>query len=192
MYSGLTGRKSKWGDDPSVPDLSLWSFKPDGLGTGSWNEEIAAADSRLNNLVRSDSAYIASGGNVGLALAGRVTDLTDPGAETFENYHIPGIVRFNITTQKISNSTSIGFASNGTGHSGRMHYVPSFGPEGVFLIMGGAPFLDSDTTFDLDNIWVYEAVTDKFYRQNATGNFPEGRVDFCLAGINSTEETYEM
>lgn len=190
MYSGLTGRVTKWGDAPSPPPLSLWSFKPDGLGSGTWNEEISDTDSRLNNLKRSDLAYVASGGTVGLALGGTVSDLSEP--ETSEIYQISGIVQLNMTTQQISNSTAMGFTSNGTGFSGQMHYVPSFGSEGVFLAMGGKKFEDNDTLFDFDNIWVYEAGTQNFYKQQASGNVPEGRVGFCLAGINSTEESYEI
>ncbi|KAL9003107.1 MAG: hypothetical protein Q9188_004000 [Gyalolechia gomerana] len=94
-----------------------------------------------------------------------------------------------MTTQEFTNSSATGFTAHGTGLDGRMHYVPSFGPEGVFLIMGG---IDNGTLFDFENICVYEAVTNKFYNQTAGGNPPAGRIDFCLAGINSTEGTYEI
>ena len=183
----MTGRVSKFGDSPSPPPPSLWYFKPDGAGSGSWNEKLVATDARLSDLKRSDGAYVASGGSTALMLGGQVTDQTDP--ETTNTYQIPGIVEFNMTTQEFTNSSLAGFTFNGTGIFGRMHYVPSFGPEGLFLIMGG---LDNGTLFNFTNIWVYEAVSKKLYRQTATGNPPDGRVDFCLAGINSTEESYEM
>ncbi|KAL8943249.1 MAG: hypothetical protein Q9211_001044 [Gyalolechia sp. 1 TL-2023] len=183
----MTGRVSHFGDAPAPLPLSLWSFEPDGTGSGSWNEEISPDDSRLENLKRSEFAYVASGGSTALMLGGRVTDLSDP--NTIGAYEVPGIVEFNMTTQEFTNSSARGFTVNGTGFGGRMHYVPSFGPEGVFLIMGG---LDNETLFDFGNLWVYDAVTNQFYNQTAGGNTPAARRDFCLAGINSTEGSYEI
>ncbi|KAL8933432.1 MAG: hypothetical protein Q9216_006367, partial [Gyalolechia sp. 2 TL-2023] len=185
----MTGRVSKFGDAPSPLPLSLWSFKPDGTGSGTWNEEIPPNDSRLNGLKRCDDGYVGSGGNAALVLGGVVSDMTDP--QTSDVYDIPGLVKFNMTTQEFTNSSATAFTLNGTGRAGQMHYVPSFGPQGIFLIMGGL-FPSNEALFSLESISVYEAGTNQLYNQTATGNFPEGRVGFCLAGINSTEGSYEV
>ncbi|KAL8828904.1 MAG: hypothetical protein Q9170_006403 [Blastenia crenularia] len=187
FYTGLIGRISKFGGSLSPPPLSLWLFKPEGDGSGPWNEKIAAVDARLSDLKRSDSAYVASGRGIALMLGGRLTDQTDNRTTGIDQ--IPGVVELNMTSQEFTISSVVGFTANGTRRFGRMQYVPSLGPEGLFMFIGG---VDNDTLLDFESIWVYKAVTKKLYRQTAIGNPPTGRVDFCLAGVNSTEESYEM
>ena len=188
FYSGMSGGASKFGNAPAPLPLALWSFKPDGTGSGSWNERITPEDSRLRGLNRSVNGYTASGGDIALIMSGVITSLSSLG--TSDSVVVPGLVEFNMITQEFSNSTLAGFTVNGTGSAGQMHFVSSFGPQGVFLAMGGA---DGNLgLFTFDNVWIYESTTHKLYNQTTTGNIPEGRMDFCVAGINSTEGTYEM
>ncbi|KAI4175060.1 MAG: hypothetical protein LQ346_008132, partial [Caloplaca aetnensis] len=187
-YSGITGTVSKFGDAPELPPLSLWSFKPDG-DSGSWKEEIAGGDPVWNNLTRSAFGYAAAGGNVGLMLGGIATEGMRF-REVSGDILLPGLIEFDMTTHEFKNSSAEGnFTADGTGQRGQMHFVPFFGPQGLFFTMGG----DNDAgLFGFDNIWVYEAASHKWFNQTATGNLPRPRSEFCVAGINSTEGTYEI
>ncbi|KAL8915869.1 MAG: hypothetical protein Q9208_008816 [Pyrenodesmia sp. 3 TL-2023] len=185
FYTGF-GNMSETENAPEPPPLSLWSFRPDGTGSGSWREEISAGDPTIDNLSRLVSERVrgsaAVGGNIALVLGG-VQESSDRLS--------PGLLEFNMTTLEFTNSSATGFNAKGTVREGRMHFVPSFGPQGIFLAMGGS---NNDTYdfFDFGNIAVYEAMTRKWYNQTTSGNIPEPRVAFCIAGINSTEGSYEM
>ncbi|KAL8730643.1 MAG: hypothetical protein Q9166_003956 [cf. Caloplaca sp. 2 TL-2023] len=74
-----------------------------------------------------------------------------------------------MTEKTFFNSSARGFNTNGTAEQGAMHYVPSFGPNGLFMIMGGTNFTDPDNNIDFENIWVYESLENKWYNQTATG-----------------------
>ncbi|KAL8993207.1 MAG: hypothetical protein Q9169_006519 [Polycauliona sp. 2 TL-2023] len=193
IYTGFTGKSSNFGDVPDPPPLSLWSFKPDGTDSGIWNEEMSADDPALDSLVRSVGGNIAAGGDTALLLGGEVSGATDQKTMGLGSSAklSPGLVTFNMTSLEFTNSSATSFNVNGTARAGQMQFVHSFGPQGVFLTMGG----NRDYTGDLirfDNIWVYEAQTRKWYSQSATGNIPEARQEFCVAGINSTEGSYEI
>lgn len=191
FYTGMIGRVTNFGNSPRPPPLSLWSFKPDGTGTGSWKEEIPADDPALKNLLRSCAGSAAVGGNTALVLGGEVTPDSDPERNDGPSTLAPGLLELDMTTLKLTNTSATGFNANGTVLSGQMHFVPSFGPQGIFLAMGGNNNY-TDNLISFDEIGVYEATTRTWYNQTASGNVPEPRKDFCVAGVNSTEGSYEM
>ncbi|KAL8944928.1 MAG: hypothetical protein Q9216_000089 [Gyalolechia sp. 2 TL-2023] len=188
FYSGITGQASILGDAPDPPPLSLWSFKPDGTGDGSWQEEIGPNSSIWNRLKRSVWGYMASGTDVALVLDGIANSKTTP--DTAREITVPGLVVFNMTTKTITNTSASGFNGiKGPAQHGSMHFVPSFGPNGLFLVMGGS---NGSVSAPFNEIWVYEAVTNAWYSQSTTGDIPIPRSEFCLAGLSSTDETYEI
>lgn len=76
-----------------------------------------------------------------------------------------------------------------------MHYIPSFGPQGMFIAMGGQNGRGDDThaaLIDFGSVSVYDPVQEKWWNQTTTGDKPSPRIEFCMAGINSTNGTYEM
>ena len=193
FYSGFTGRSSLFGDKPAPPPTSIWSFKPDGTGSGSWKVEISPDDPKWTRQVKRDLGYTASGGGSALVLGGVLNPWTSPGSVNLtEDVEVPGIVEFNMTKKTFFRSNATGFNAKGTGARGAMHYVPSFGSNGLFMIMGGTDLTDPDNNIGFDNVWVYETLENRWYNQTATGDVPAGRRSFCLAGVNSTNETYEM
>ena len=105
------------------------------------------------------------------------------------NALLPGLVAFNFTTRSWSNSSASGYNSNGTVESGAMHYVPPFGPGGLFVVLGGDNFTDYR---DFGKASVYDPISQKWFNQTTTGNTPEPRKEFCVSGIASTNNTYEM
>ncbi|KAL8802661.1 MAG: hypothetical protein Q9182_003677 [Xanthomendoza sp. 2 TL-2023] len=192
FYSGVIGSiPYVWLNPPKLPPLSLWSFKPDGRGSGTWKEEIPVGDSVWRSLTRSTLGYQSSGVDTALVLGGEVVNISAPTLQ-------PGLVQFDMRTRKFTNSSATSFNANGTGSGGQMHFVPFFGPNGIFLIMGGRKDMElddygnADDFYGFDNIWVYEGATHQWYNQTASGNVPKGRMEFCVAGVNSTDSTYEI
>ncbi|KAL9601371.1 MAG: hypothetical protein Q9219_002547 [cf. Caloplaca sp. 3 TL-2023] len=174
--------------------MSLWSFKPDGSGSGTWKEEIGKDDPAFNRLMRPFKGYIGYGGDSAFVFGGisnfqsdeRTKDVTD-------DILLPGLIKLNMTTKEFTNSSAEDFGRDGDAVFGGMHYVPSFGPGGLFLLMGGSGVPEgSDNLIDMTNIRVYDPASSKWYNQTATGNVPEDRKEFCIAGVNSTSETYEI
>ncbi|KAL8850831.1 MAG: hypothetical protein Q9221_004245 [Calogaya cf. arnoldii] len=184
FYSGFTGRSSLFGDGPDPPPNSLWSFKPDGTGSGSWKVEISPHDGKWNRRTRTTGGYVASGGGSALVLGGILNRWT--ASETMDvedDFRMPGLVEFNMTMKSFYNSSAANFNAQEIGGRGAMHYVPSFGPNGLFMIMGGTDFSDLNQNIGFDNIWVYETLENHWYKQTATGAIPRGRRNFCLAGV---------
>ncbi|KAL8675672.1 MAG: hypothetical protein Q9186_007682, partial [Xanthomendoza sp. 1 TL-2023] len=198
FYSGFTGRASTFGDGSKPPPLAIWSFKPDGKGSGSWEEAIGAEDPRLNDLTRSDRGYTASGGGSALLLGGISNSQTNPDLQDLsDDVRLSGLVEFNMTRQTFRNGTAKWFNGAGGGEKGKIHYVPSFGPDGLFMIMGGESenYIEDegkDDNLGLDTIWAYDHMGNRAYKQVATGEIPKPRRDFCLAGLSSRNGTYEI
>lgn len=193
FYSGFSGRVSIFGDAPDPPPLSLWSFKPDGAGSGTWKREINSDDSAFNDISRPFKAYIAYGGDGAHVLGGVANFASDENYKDVANdIALPGMLTLNMTTKAFTNST-VKINRESGGVVGRMHYVPSFGPDGLFMAMGGSYIPEKDSNLvSFSHIWVYEAETDTWFNQTAGGNLPSPRKEFCLAGANSTNGTYEM
>ena len=194
FYSGFAGRVSSYGNAPNATPLALWSFKPDGTGSGTWKEEIGNDDPAFNHLLRPFKGYQAYGGNSALVLGGISNFQSDEKTEDVgDDIPLPGLLTLDMTTKTFTNTSARSFNGMGDGVRGQMHYVPSFGPNGLFMIMGGSNIPEgTDNLIDFSNIVVYDSVTDRWYNQTATGNVPEAREDFCLTGLNSTNQTYEM
>lgn len=193
FYSGATGRTSIFATPDDPPPLSLWSFKPDGTGSGTWAEVIPAGDAIWENLTRTTYGYQASDGNTALVLGGVTTSQTSPETKDISRDTLqPGLLQFDMRTQRFTNSSATSFNADGTGSQGQMHFVPSFGPNGLFLMLGGDNASGLTTKYSFAEIKLYDAATQLWYNQTATGNVPRGRQEFCVAGVNSTEGTYEM
>ena len=190
FYSGATGRTSFF-HAPKNPPLSLWAFKPDRTGSGAWTEVLPTGDDAWVNVIRTAYGYQASAGNTALVLGGAATSKTSPETEGLpRDILLPGLLEFDMRTRRFTNSSTAEFNVHGTGVEGRMHFVPAFGPNGLFMVLGGHN--SSGYQYPFDQITLYDATSHRWYNQSATGNVPNGRQDFCVAGVNSTGGTYEM
>ena len=193
IYSGFAGWNSTFGDRPNLPPLSLWSFKPDGTGDGVWNETIASSSPLWQGVIRPSEPFTAFSPTTALLLGGTDQPYED---STSENL-LRGMVQFDIQNQSFKNVTAdCCNATNGV-YRGAMQYVPSFGPGGVFISLGGingAGILNSsDFEFvPFSTVSVYDPTAKVWWNQTTTGTPPTPRVEFCVAGLNSTNETYEM
>lgn len=72
-----------------------------------------------------------------------------------------------------------------------MQYVPNFGPAGV-LIAGGGRNGESEALPSFSSVQIYDLATDTWYEQPTTGDYPDGRVGFCMTGAASSNKTYEI
>jgi len=106
-----------------------------------------------------------------------------------------GLLTYNMTTQKITNST-VGISTKGIEQMGGLHWVGNFGSKGILVGYGGdqvglrQPGFDALLSFN--TVQVYDIEGQKWYEQTVTGNIPEARKDFCTTGVVSNNKTYEI
>jgi len=62
-------------------------------------------------------------------------------------------------------------------------YVANWGNRGILIAVGGS---------DMQTVHVYDIDKERWYDQTATGDLPETRQDFCIAGAPSNNHTYEI
>ncbi|KAK4694113.1 hypothetical protein P7C71_g3408, partial [Lecanoromycetidae sp. Uapishka_2] len=187
LYTGFAGAPSKFNSNPSLPATSIWTFKPDGAGSGTWDEAINANAATLKNISQPVGALMAYGPNNAWALGGQAAT-GDP-----YNYGVaqPGMVAFDFGSKTFTNISASGYTPNGTVGFGAMQHVPSFGPEGIFIVMGGSPLLNGDTN-GFTTVHVFDPAKQEWFNQTTTGDAPAARSHFCTAGVNSTNGTYEI
>lgn len=95
-------------------------------------------------------------------------------------------------TRTFTNHTNLGIPDVSIGiNQGTMQYVPSFGPQGIFITMGGTA-RDTDSAVPLSTVYIFDPALATWHAQNTTGLAPTNRVLFCAAGVASTNGTYEM
>ena len=189
LYSGFTGTNTSFGAPRDLPPLSLWTFQPDGAGSGTWNEIINTTSPVWDSSTRpiyplqaydSNSAWVLGGNNL-------PNETPTPIGEN--------IVQFDMLSQTFQNSSvQCCNATKGIA-AGVMQYVPSFGPEGLFVVLGGVNGDMQGEAHDLlgfATVSVFDPAKQEWWNQTTTGSEPSPRIQFCTAGINSTNGTYEM
>ena len=190
IYSGFAGWNSSFGDDPNLPPLSLWTFKPDGTGSGAWNEIIPAKSSVWSQLTRPGQPLMAFGHTSAWILGG----FNSASIGNFSKNLIPGMVQFDMGSRDFSNLSVQCCNATRSIYKGALQYVPSFGPSGIHIAMGGQNGMTNDAAslIDFGTVSVFDPVKREWWNQTTTGSKPSPRVEFCTAGISSTNGTYEM
>lgn len=193
LYSGFAGWNSSFGDDPNLPPLSLWTIQPDGSGSGAWNEVIGLDSSTWSQLTRPIKPLMAFGVDSAWILGGIISGSI--GGATPENL-IPGMVHFDMKSRSFSNSSVQCCNATHSICKGAIQYVPSFGPSGIHIAMGGQNGLTNGGgdagLIDFGTVSVFDPAKQEWWNQTTTGSKPSPRIEFCTAGINSTNGTYEM
>ena len=164
----------------------MWTFQPDNLGSGTWNQIISSSAPVWDTIVRTDRGYQAYGNGSAYVLGGYNSSLTG------YNYIYPGMIKFDMATQTFYNISSETGATSPSGHPGEyggMQYVPTFGSNGVFVLMGG---WDGDSLIDFGEVLVFDPASGSWYSQMTTGDKPAPRYSICTAGAASTYGTYEI
>lgn len=73
---------------------------------------------------------------------------------------------------------------------GGMLYLPNYGSEGIFIVIGGEDQNLNMLPMNVSSI--YDPSTDKWYQQNLMGDVPNPRKAHCISGAMSSEGTYEI
>ena len=103
------------------------------------------------------------------------------------------MIHLNMSSRTITNiSNPVYSIASGAVDNGQMLYVPSFGPQGIYVAMGGDNVQNISGPISFDTVAVFDPAKQEWFNQTTTGSPPSARVEFCTAGINSTNGTYEM
>lgn len=89
-------------------------------------------------------------------------------------------------------SASNYLANSGVVTNGALHYVSAFGPQGLFIGMDGDAVQHVERLISFDTVAVFDPLKQQWYNQSTTGSPPGSRLEFCTAGVSSTNGTYEM
>ena len=188
LYSGFAGWQSLFSTEYiDINNISIWTFTPDGAGSGAWKDVIPPGSTALASLNRPEQTFQAFGNDSAWVLGG--FDEYQPGQYPY----LPSMVHFNMSSKTFMNtSTPSTLANSGAVDNGAMHYVPSFGPQGFFVVMGGDTIQHVPGLIGFDTVGVFDPVKKEWFNQSTTGSPPTPRLEFCTAGIESTNGTYEM
>ncbi|KAK2627187.1 hypothetical protein QTJ16_003153 [Diplocarpon rosae] len=199
LVAGFSGASARFNTPPTPWPLGLWSFKLDDQGGGAWTKAIApTAAIASNSLTRPYQGLSAFGGDSAFTLGGYENDRSSPASQNVSlQIPIPGIVQYNMTSGTFTNSSASGYNVNGTAERGVLHYVPSFGTKGIYVILGGNisdldEYSVGKNIQSFKTLTIFDPSTGAFYNQTTTGNIPNGRIEFCATGANSTNSTYEI
>ena len=171
--------------------MSLWTFKSDRAGSGTWNEVIDTNSPVWDSLTRPHYPLQAYGSNKAWILGGD-TWLNPSWKPLGEN-----LIEFDMEARTFKNSSVQCCKADKGIVAGSMHFVTSFGPQGLIVALGGdsgVHVLDSSSynVLDFVTVSVFDPARQEWWNQTTTGSAPSPRWDFCTAGINSTNGTYEM
>jgi hypothetical protein len=203
-YGGEFSQLNTWVGPGTVPLNNLWKFVPLNPGPGgSWQEVDTSADGGWQRLIRPSGGAVASAKDVGYNLGGYYDSWTSQSTSDLGGGFLPapGMQICNFTTNKCSNNSALGYSSNGAFEFGGLVHVPTWGPEGLVVVIGGQTspmlnlFSDGQKYQNMANISLFEPTTQQWYYQTSTGEVPPQRDRFCVVGStaggdNGTFEIY--
>ena len=198
LLQGFAGSASSWPNNSWVFDRGLWSLKLDGKGNGSWSQVLEATNPTFDNVTRPFQGSAAFAGDAAYVLGGVSTSQTSPELAGIPyQVPLPGLVTYNMTTREFTNSSATEYYETGSAQRGQMIHVPTYGRKGLFMVMGGdssplEKYVAGNGLRDFRNITIFDPDTKSWYYQIAGGDIPKQRIEFCLAGTNSTNGTFEM
>ncbi|KAI9845417.1 MAG: hypothetical protein M1837_004895 [Sclerophora amabilis] len=205
LYSGFTGEMSSGSSDEDIQKFTLenylCTFTPDGRGNGVWSTTMDFVGTDFRSLHRPSGGLTAFSNESAYYLGGISNRFTSPELSTLsasETRPLPGMLEFNFESGRWRNLSSAAYSAQGLAAFGQMVHVPGFGPKGIFVMLGGAS--EGLTEYDVnakfqpfDGITIFEPSTQSWFRQEATGDVPEPRIDFCATVTQAAgAATYEI
>ncbi|KAK4219644.1 hypothetical protein QBC37DRAFT_394525 [Rhypophila decipiens] len=214
LYTGFAGVDSFFGKANAAPQ-GLWSFLPDGNGGGSWENLNNTADGIFVSRPRPFDGSVSSGGGSGYLLGG-----LSGNSSNFQNTP-RGMFSYDFSSQNPIYGRDSGSSSAFGTQDGGMVFVPFFGNLGIIISAGGqlrqtnggngngngpngggggrggggGDGQGSSTSTSLasfSTVQVYNPQDQKWYDQRTSGTAPSGRVQFCMTGMPSNNQTYEI
>ncbi|KAI9847228.1 MAG: hypothetical protein M1838_000988 [Thelocarpon superellum] len=185
------------GESPSNQTYpkSLWQLKVDGNGGGIWSDATPdLTDDTYKTLTRPSTGVSMYSNTSALYLGGWMDYQTLPqtnAMNTSQTVPMPGLVEYNFQNNTWTNHSSAPYSPEGFAALGEMVFVPSYGAQGLFVMLGGASdglqtYATNNTMRGFDNITIYDPASQKWYQQKATGIIPEPRYQFCAVGQQAT------
>ncbi|KAK1961564.1 hypothetical protein LY78DRAFT_588434, partial [Colletotrichum sublineola] len=187
-----------WGGlntDPAPQQTLVGKFVADGNGGGSWSTEFESESDHkgLAALPRSHGGAVASTPDAGFYFGG-ISEYT---TNQRWNDWISGYFQFDFKSRQKTwtNYTDSPYSPSRTRYAATAHYVPTLGPNGMIMIMGGNE-LDAgsggDSALSMETLWFLDPVTHEWYSQKTIGRPPSRRRWSCTVGTHSPNGTYEI
>jgi hypothetical protein len=199
-YDSYTGKVFRYGGSPylnnSTWSATLWSFVPGGR-TVTWSQEMTPSESGLqpgsnapwgSAWTTNNSTFYSLGGSIG-------ADANWP-----PSFILPGLVQYDSSAKSWSNDTTDIPQSNPYVDQARAQFAPNFGQQGFMVIVGGAnppqqsiDISEESSLRDMAEVTLYDPSSQTWYVQQATGDIPPPRGQFCMVGRASSDgQTYEL
>ncbi|KAH8882211.1 hypothetical protein GQ53DRAFT_847810 [Thozetella sp. PMI_491] len=182
--------------DEATNALELMKYTVDGKGSGSWSSSQPSNPDILNQIKGTGAAAAADCAGVGLYTGSYVNDDTQPKSPTGWST-ITGMITYNSSSRAWTNESTDPFV-----HAPlypEMVCLPSYGTNGLVMFLGGATSIASDrldapafSLMSFSNLTFYDPLNKKWYWQAATGDVPEGRIQFCAVSVQSSNGTAEI
>ncbi|KAK2052192.1 hypothetical protein LY76DRAFT_527169, partial [Colletotrichum caudatum] len=194
-----SGTAYGWGGfiakDPAPSQTFVGKFVADGGGGGSWSTKSGSESDHkgLAELRRSHGGAVASTPDSGFYFGGISEDTTSAGW----NDWVSGYFQFDFKSRQRTwtNYTDSPYSPSRTRYAAAAHYVPTLGPNGVIMVMGGNEFDaggGGGSDLSMETVWFLDPVTHKWYSQKTNGRPPARRRWPCTVGARSPNGTYEM
>lgn len=194
-YGGGTTVAGSEGTD-QVDPLSVWGFATE---NNIWTERYGPDDDLWDNMTRATRCASAYTPESGYCLGGYSgpwsTDINTPTS----SIPIGGMVEFDFETTTWSNISSVGSSERGWTVDQEMEYAPVYGKKGILLAIGGhelpeqEQYVTGENLRSMANITIYDINTKTWHSQNATGDIPSGRSEFCSVAVQGdNSDTFEM
>ena len=147
------------------------------------------------NIIRSAQAASAVDNERGYFLGGFASTGTslEVSLEVGTTRPVPGLLTFTFQNLSLVNSTDAGYfpsiyANRQALNPGFMLQVPLYGVDGILIMMGG-----SYPGGAFNNITIYDTYTGSWFSQDASGDIPDPREEFCAVGMqDKSNNSYEM
>ena len=177
----------------SAPDNSLWEFIPSG-SSGTWSQvPLLQQSTNFTSLVRTVGGASTSEHGLGFVLGGLQNGPT-AGSVFLGAGPVPGLLIYNSSSQVWSNVSAFGYSNDGTSIDGAAQFVPSFGPNGLLLVVGGtvSGLTYSPTLLSTDTVSLYDPFSSVWKTQAVTGAVPPACINTCVVGAQGDNGTYEV
>lgn len=108
-----------------------------------------------------------------------------------------GLLTYDFASKTATN-TSVSIASTeGSEQFGSILYVPNFGKKGILVSVGG--FIgamkageDDEKLVSMDTARIFDIDSNAWFEQSTSGTSPAPRQEYCMAGVASDNQTYEI
>ena len=179
-------------DLPDKPSNELWKFTPSD-NQGTWDLIGPKSTGNFTNLVRNYNGIYVSGAGLGFSLGGVENSATNDTIFDDDFIATPGVVMFNTSaeSQERYNVSSTGYSQTGVAINGAGHFVPSFGPNGLLVVLGGY-IDDQETLAGFDFVSMFEPTLQQWATQAASGSKPTPLHNPCVVGAQGDNGTYEV